>query len=269
MSSSSSVRDIFFDAPNRVGQGLATYADLDRSVLDELDTIDSVAADQAAMDAVAASETAMDAVSTSETAMDAVSASNLGIDAVTGSPAGVTGIFKSQYMVDYFWGNFDASDRTFSNLQIYDGSWSQVSSGETSSDGVEMRWGDDLVDTWGDPQGSGDNLPSGASISSALGLNDQSESAGPHLLGYEADLSDVDQIELWVRNTGDFGNHYATVNVDGDEVYAHFDDSDWSNETIGVSPYSGDRMVTFGYNQSDTERDNEDYWIGFAGIEFN
>ena len=90
----SSVRDIFFDAPNRVGQGLATYADMDYKTFRQLETIDSVAADQAGMDAVAASSTAMEAVSSSETATDAVAESTLGRSV----------ILTSTHVEDYIWG---------------------------------------------------------------------------------------------------------------------------------------------------------------------
>jgi len=98
------LREVFFDADRRVGQGLATYGELDATAFDGLETIEDVSADATAMDLLAASEayqevarsvvameaqaadaTAMDAVSASSTAMDAVSASQTARDAVNAS----------------------------------------------------------------------------------------------------------------------------------------------------------------------------------------
>lgn len=85
------LREIFFASDFRVGEGIATFADLDPSLFEGLETIEQLSADRNAMDAIAASEdyrelvrsvNAMDAQLVDTTAMNAVGASQTARDAI-------------------------------------------------------------------------------------------------------------------------------------------------------------------------------------------
>lgn len=85
------LRERFFASDFRVGDGLATFANLDKTLFRGLETIEQVSADRPAMDAIAGTEdyrelvrsvNAMDAQLVDTTAMNAVGASKPARDAI-------------------------------------------------------------------------------------------------------------------------------------------------------------------------------------------
>jgi len=85
------LRERFFNSEFRVGDGIATFADLDPTLFRGLETIEQVSADRDAMDAIAGTEdyrelvrsvNAMDAQLVDTTAMSAVGASQTARDAI-------------------------------------------------------------------------------------------------------------------------------------------------------------------------------------------
>ena len=129
--------EIFWASPNRVGQGIATYADLDQSIFEELETREDVAGDQLAMDSVAASEAAMDVVAASEMAMDAVAASEMAMDVVAASETAMDVVVASETARDAIRNSPTASDAVgASNLAI--GKFAVGSAGLNPSDFADM-----------------------------------------------------------------------------------------------------------------------------------
>jgi hypothetical protein len=100
------LRERFFASDFRVGDGIATFADLDTSLFEGLETIEQVSADRDAMDAIAATEdyrelvrsvNAMDAQLADTTAMNAVGASQTARDAIR-ADSGVLSRVRSNSM---------------------------------------------------------------------------------------------------------------------------------------------------------------------------
>jgi hypothetical protein len=109
------LRELFFASDRRVGQGLATFADLDAASFDGLETIQDVSADATAMtliandpaykelarsvnamEAQANSQTAMREVAASQTAMAEVAASQTAIGEVAASQTAIGEVAASQ-----------------------------------------------------------------------------------------------------------------------------------------------------------------------------
>jgi hypothetical protein len=97
------LRELFFASDRRVGQGLATFADLDAASFDGLETIQDVSADATAMNLIAndpayeelaRSVNAMEAQAASQTAMSEVASSQTAMDEVIVSDTALTEVRK-------------------------------------------------------------------------------------------------------------------------------------------------------------------------------
>ncbi|MCT4566122.1 MAG: hypothetical protein N4A68_17660 [Maledivibacter sp.] len=112
--------EIFFSSCINVGKGLAIYYNLDYNKLKDLNSIDDVAADEAAMTEIAASQLAMEEIAKSSTAMNAVAKSSTAMNAVAGSSTAMNAVAGSSTAMNVVAGSSTAMNIFFGS-QYYVG----------------------------------------------------------------------------------------------------------------------------------------------------
>jgi len=238
------LREVFFDADRRVGQGLATYGELDATAFDGLETIEDVSADATAMDLLAASEayqevarsvvameaqaadpTAMDAVSTSSTAMDAVSTSSTAMDAVSASQTAMDAVSASTLALS----KFHLSESIESSYWPVANSSSTWDSGTiTTNSGMSVFTGQS-----GDSLGNGSfstPIEQGYSIGAVL---DNSGGTGEGKWQREFDFDEISEVVLTtlIDNSSAFA---ISLSVGGAELL-NYNSNGETTHTVSVS----------------------------------
>ena len=264
-------------AAGLAGLDATNYADIDAVATDET-AMDAVAASETAMDAVAASETAMDAVTASETAMDAVAASETAMDAVVASPLPITAFLASQYVMDVVYSSEENTNRLLSRATTFtptEDDWTEASNGWDGPDGeIEVRYGSNLSDSegWG-ADGGFDDTPSEAE--SVIGFSPQGSEQGRRTLGFDVDLTEVDELKFMYMHQNGFDARpqeiimdAGALGVDATVVFNNEDDQDWTDASVDLSSSSGEVTFEFGFGD-DLSHDDADRWCGFTAFEFN
>ena len=223
------------------------------------------------MDAVVESTTAMDAVAASSTAMDVVVASEVAMDAVVTSPLAISAFLASQHVMDVVYSSEENTNRLLSRATTFtptEDDWTETSNGWDGPDGeVEARYGSDLSDGEGWGANSGfDDTPSEAE--STVGFSPQGSSQGRRTLGFDVDLTEVDDLEFMYMHQRGFESRPQEIIIDDDVIFNNEDDQDWTEGSADLSDYSGEVTFEFGFGDG-LDGDNEDRWCGFTAFEFN
>ena len=261
--------------------------------------MDAVASSSTAMDVVAASSTARSAVRDSDLAfhtvaevkmatakfvtgaagldpteyadMDAVVGSETTMDAVATSPLAITAFLASQHLMDVVYSSKENTNRLFSRPTTFtptEGDWTETSNGWDGPDGdVEVRYGSNLSDSEGwFASGGYDDTPSEAE--SVIGFSPQGRDQGRHTLGFDIDLTAVNDLEFMYMHQDGRLNRSQEIIIDDDVVFNNEDTQDWTKGSVDLGDYSGEVTFEFGFGAG-LDRDDDRAWCAFTAFEFN
>lgn len=193
------------------------------------------------------------------------------MDAVVASPLAITAFLASQHVMDAVYSSEEITNRLLSRATTFtptEDDWTETSNGWDGPDEeVEVRYGSDLSDGegWG-ASGNYDDTPSEAE--SVIGFSPQGSNQGRHTLGFDVDLTEVEDLEFMYMHQNGFSSRPQEIIIDDDVVFNNEDDQDWTEGSVNLGSYSGEVTFEFGFGDG-LSNDNEDRWMAFAAFEFN
>jgi len=275
-----SIAAVFFASDRRVGKGLATYAQLDQSVLGDQETINAVASDADAMDAVSTSSTAMDAVSVSDLALDAIwdsqdvgwpavrdvnmavgkfavgragldGANYADMDAVAASTTAMDAVSASTLALDSVFSSALAAGAYFESSHIVDVVWTSDAYSESVwEQGISTTLPTTVIDDDGDGTPEFDlRFTSGPQTNGRAieyeWVNTSNGDGTRHFFEYTVDISDYSNLVIQTEKANGSYNP-VVIQIDNTEIFTTSNRHSWTKRTLDVSTYSGNVTIKIG-----------------------